>query len=220
MVTPLNLIIFDFDGTLINSEAGIMQAIQLTVAELGLPEGSAERWRQMIGLSLETQLQILLPPDRQDQVDQSVEVYRQFYRKVGIQLSDPFPGIPEILAHLHPHVPMAIASSKRRTSILRILQDQHWSDYFDPVITPSEVTHPKPHPESLEKLLAYHSCKPDQVVMIGDTEYDMEMARHAGVQAWGVTWGIHDREHLESAGAHQCFDDPGELLDQLKVCLF
>lgn len=215
MANP-ELVIFDFDGTLINSEPGIHQAIQMTVEAIGLPITAVEQWRQMIGIPLEVQLSHLLPPERHPEINASVALYRQFYDQVGPQYSDPFPGIDGILEGLRSRLPLAIASSKRRETILRVLEQWRWQTWFNPVISPAEVIRPKPHPESLHRVLDQHDLQPHQALMIGDSVYDMEMARRAGVMAWGVTWGIHGEERLRAAGAEQIFSTPQQLWTHLQ----
>jgi HAD superfamily hydrolase (TIGR01509 family) len=218
MLQP-TVIIFDFDGTLINSEPGILDAIRLTVKELDLPEEAIETWRSMIGIPLKEQLMTLLPRERESEVEKGIQLYREFYAQVGINHSDPFTGIPEILEFLLPKSSLAIASSKRRESILTILHRLQWESYFDPILSPAEVTYPKPHPESIHRILEYHSQGATEAVMIGDTTYDIEMAQRAGVKAWGVSWGVHPLDQLRAAGADECFQDPKDLLSGLERIL-
>jgi phosphoglycolate phosphatase len=212
----IRLIIFDFDGTLINSEPGILESIKLTVDALELPQSAVEQWRQMIGIPLSVQLAKLLPPNRQQEVEHGVETYRNFYRQVGIAHSDPFTGIPELIDFLTPRVSLAIASSKGYEGLSRVLTGLDWLDYFDPIISPASVTNPKPHPESIELALYHYGITPEQAVMIGDTEYDMEMAVRAGVPAWAAGWGVHEKEQLLNAGANHWFAHPGDLLEHVK----
>ncbi len=214
------LIIFDFDGTLVNSEPGILKAIQLTVAELGLPEACVEQWRQMIGLPLQVQLTALLPEDRQAEVNHGVETYRQFYKEVGWSLCDPFPGIPALIEQLADDAQLAIASSKQRKSIRRILDPLPWGHHFTPIMTPTEVSAPKPDPESIHRILDHHQGHPDKTVMIGDTQYDVEMATRAGILGLGVSWGVHPHERLATAGAHHVFETPAALQAFLNDWIF
>ncbi|MEN9221986.1 MAG: HAD family hydrolase [Thermostichus sp. BF3_bins_97] len=203
----LQLLIFDFDGTLVDSEPGILEAIRHTVAALDLPEESVESWRQMIGIPLEKQLSALLPESAQARIPEGVEIYRRFYDAIRPHYSQPFPGILDLLADLAERIPLAIASSKRRESILPVLDQWGYGDLFEPIISPTEVTYPKPHPDSVERILAHHDLSPEHTILIGDTEYDIEMARRAGVGAWGVGWGIHPLERLHQAGAERGFRD-------------
>lgn len=212
----IRLVVFDFDGTLINSEPGILESIKLTVDALGLPQETVEQWRQMIGIPLSVQLAKLLPPERQQEVEYGVETYRNFYRQVGIAHSNPFAGIPELIDFLTPRTALAIASSKGYEGLSRVLMSLDWLDYFDPIISPASVINPKPHPESILLALQHYGITPEQAVMIGDTEYDMEMAVRAGVPAWGAGWGVHDKERLIQAGASHWFAHPGDLLEHLR----
>lgn len=212
----IRLVIFDFDGTLINSEPGILASIKLTVEALALPQEAVEQWRQMIGIPLSVQLAKLLPLERQQEVEYGVETYRNFYRQVGISHSDPFAGIPELIDFLTPRTSLAIASSKGYEGLSRVLMGLDWLDYFDPIVSPASVTNPKPHPESIQLALQHYGLTPEQAVMIGDTEYDMEMAVRAGVPAWGAGWGVHDKERMLKAGASHWFADPGALLKHVK----
>jgi phosphoglycolate phosphatase len=215
-MVPIRLVIFDFDGTLINSEPGILESIKLTVDALALPQEAVEQWRQMIGLPLSVGLAKLLPPERQQEVEHGVETYRKFYRQVGMAHSDPFAGIPELIDFLTPRTALAIASSKGYEGLSRVLTGLGWLDYFDPIISPASVTHPKPHPESIHLALQHYGLTPEQAVMIGDTEYDMEMAVRAGVPAWAAGWGVHEKERLFKAGASHWFGDSGDLLTHVK----
>ncbi|MEN9229454.1 MAG: HAD family hydrolase [Thermostichus sp. DG02_5_bins_236] len=215
----LKLLIFDFDGTLVDSEAGILEAIRHTVTALDLPPEAVESWRQMIGIPLEKQLAALLPQPSQTRIPEGIEIYRRYYDDIRPHYSEPFPGILELLATLAERIPLAIASSKRRESILPVLDQWGFGDLFEPIISPAEVTYPKPHPDSVERILAYHDLAPAHTVLIGDTEYDIEMARRAGVRAWGVGWGIHPLERLHQAGADRGFADVQSLHQTLAELL-
>lgn len=215
----VRLLIFDFDGTLVNSEPGILEAIRHTVAALGLPPEAVESWRQMIGIPLEKQLAALLPQSSQHRIPEGVEIYHRYYEEIRPHYSEPFPGILDLLATLAKRIPLAIASSKRRESILPVLDQWGFADLFEPIISPTEVTYPKPHPDSVERILAHHGLTPAHAVLIGDTEYDIEMARRAGVKAWGVGWGIHPLERLYQAGAERGFADVQSLHQALAELL-
>jgi len=210
------LVSFDFDGTLVDSTAGILRCIRATVVELGLPPAAVEAWRQMIGLPLSVQLGRLLPPERASEVAAGVERYRAHYSRLPPEeLGQPFAGVPALLDWLAARTRLAIATSKGRRGLEATLDVLGWQGRFDPIITPGEVTRPKPDPESLQRCLEHHHLAPAQAAYLGDARFDMEMAVAAGVAGWGAAWGLHDAATLTAAGARRCFATPAELLATL-----
>lgn len=210
------LVAFDFDGTLVDSEPGIVRCIERTVESLGLGPEVAAAWRELIGLPLAEQLKRILPPDRRGDVEAGVELYRSFYSQLSEEeMGRPFPGIPELLEVLRGRAKLAIATSKSERGVRRVLGHLGWERWFEPVVTPEAVAEPKPHPESLLRILAHHGAAPAHAVYVGDSRFDMEMAAAAGVAAYGVSWGVGARASLEAAGAARCFDAPGALLRAL-----
>jgi phosphoglycolate phosphatase len=210
-MTP-TLLICDFDGTLVDSERGIVRCIEQCVAALGLPPSTVAAWRDLIGVPLSVQLEQLLPPDRRGEVAAGVELYRSFwFRLPEADLGTPFPGVEELLRGAAPRVKLAIATSKGRRGVLAQVAALGWDGRFEPIVTPDDVTAPKPHPESLLRVCAHHGLEPAAAVYLGDSRFDMEMAVRAGVAGWGATWGLHGREALLAAGAARCFDSPAEV---------
>lgn len=210
---PLKTVAFDLDGTLTDSVGGIEQAMALTCTELGLPAEAQAQWRDMIGLPLQVQFERILPHD----VARGVAVYRRFHAELGLGKAKAFPRMGEILQSLAPHVRLAIASSKSSVAIAEVLRHLGWDFLFDPVISPLEVTRPKPHPESLQRILSAHGTMPSEALYIGDSEFDMRMAVAAGVEGWGVAWGVHAAERLREAGAVRVFSTPQELGEALAL---
>ncbi|MGF1576000.1 MAG: HAD family hydrolase [Cyanophyceae cyanobacterium] len=216
MGAEIGLVIFDFDGTLANSEPGITWVIEQVIAELDLPPTAVETWRQMIGIPLRTQLTHLLPETRQAELENWIERYRAISAEVEPHFA-PFEGMQAVVEHLdQAGIPMAIASSRVSTGILKILAHWDWPVTFDPVISPTEVRQPKPHPESVERILAHYDQDPATALLIGDTSFDIEMACRAGISSWGVTWGVHSVQQLQTAGATRCFTTPADVLKGLQ----
>lgn len=144
-------------------------------------------------------------------------VYRSFDWPGSEGLIRPFAGMPELLAELHAAgVRMAIASSKRGEPLRRQAARFAWQPYFDPIITPDEVgTATKPHPESLWQALRAHDLAPGDAVMVGDTPFDLEMARRAGVPGIGVAHGFYGSADLEAWGPVGCARDAEGLRELL-----
>jgi HAD superfamily hydrolase (TIGR01549 family) len=169
-----------------------------TLGALGLqnrPELRQE-WLKYVGLPVEDGLARTFGPLALD-LEQVREVYRSYDWQGNEHLIHSFPGMSELLKELHGlGQKMAIASSKRTVALKRQVENLGWGDYFDPMVTPSEVKFGKPHPESLEVCLASHGLKPSEALMIGDTPFDLEMAQRAGVPSVAVGHGFYAQEAL------------------------
>ncbi len=202
------LIVWDFDGTLIDSrpqiEAGMDHALGLM--ELG-PE-IREEWLKYVGLPVRDGIEGTFGP-RGMTFEEVYPVYRSFDWLGSEDLIQPFPGISALLAELHAAgVKMAIASSKRGEPLRRQAARFGWEPYFDPIITPDEVGDAtKPHPESLAQALTAHGIEPEEALMVGDTPFDLDMAKRAGVPSVGVTHGFYGLEALEAWGPIGCVHD-------------
>lgn len=210
------LVIFDFDGTLMDTKAGIIQAMSQTVTALDLPVSVQEQWQQMIGLALDTQVTLLLPGQTQAARDHMRDTYREFYRQLMVSHSLPFVGASALLGELEDAgLKLAIASSKRRWGIVMILEHLRWPFRFEPIVTPSEVTQPKPDPESIQLILKHHQLAPEQAILVGDSIFDIQTAVNSQITGCGVGWGVHEKTELLAAGAHHwvaTFEELGALL--------
>ncbi len=213
----LRVIAFDLDGTLVDSEPGIVRCMEKTAAAMRLPEGSVERWRDLIGIPVAEQMKRLLPPERHSEVDHGVALYRSFYFALPVEeMGAPFPGIAELLESLRSRVGLALATSKGKRGVEKLLQHLRWESLFHPVITPEALARPKPDPESLRRILGAHGAGPEEALAVGDSRFDVEMAKAAGVEVWGVSWGVHRAEQLFAAGAARCLSSVSELREALE----
>lgn len=210
------LIVWDFDGTLVDSRPQIEAGLDHTVARLGLDPGVRDTWLKCVGLPVREAIERTFVPLGLA-YDDVYPVYRSFDWPGSEHLIRPFAGIPELLADLHAAgVRMAIASSKRGEPLRRQAARFGWQPYFDPVVTPDEVgDDTKPHPASLLLALRAHGLAPGDAVMVGDTPFDLEMARRAGVPGIGIAHGVYGAAELEAYGPVGCARDA----DSLRACL-
>ncbi len=197
-------IVFDVDGTLVDSQHTVVHCMSLAFAEHGLPAPSPTAIRGTIGLKLEVALNSLLPEPDEATAWQLVERYRTAFFAL---LEDPaheeplFPGALETLDALnHPEVFLGIATGKNRRGLNRVLRRHGLEGRFHNLKTADDGPG-KPHPHLLQAAMAEVGAEPRETAMIGDTGYDMEMARAAGCAAIGVTWGNHPEDRLRAAGA-------------------
>lgn len=214
------LVVFDCDGTLVDSQANIILAMQQTFARAGLELPSHHAIRRIVGLSLVESMQQLVPAATAEQHIALAQDYKNAFQRLrGAQqlVAEPmFAGVRDLLAILHARgIALAVATGKSDRG-LRLCLDHHGlSDYFVSLQTADR--HPsKPDPSML--LTAMYECSKsaNQTIMIGDTIFDMAMALNAGVTAIGVDWGYHDRDELLAQGARHVVDDAGQLLTLLE----
>jgi phosphoglycolate phosphatase len=211
MTGPLKLVVFDVDGTLVDSQADILAAMQAAFdgADLLLP--SREDVLGIVGLSLPEAMSQLVPGIKTEQRRALVAGYKEAYMSLraenGVASSSPlYRHVRSVLDELHaiPEVILGIATGKSRRGLDKLLDGHDLRALFDTQQTAD--SHPsKPHPGMLRAALAETGIDARNAVMVGDTSYDMEMARAAGMMAIGVSWGYHDRQRLTQA--HIVVDD-------------
>ncbi len=195
------LIVFDWDGTVVDSEGRIVNCIQKAATVLGLPARPVARIRATIGLALNEAVERLYPGIDENVVMRFVSAYRREFLTDGRPPATLFPGaanaVKELLGNGYR---TAIATGKSRLGLDRELQETG----FVSIISDSrcaDETRSKPHPEMLLQLTSALKVSANATLMVGDTTYDMDMARAAGVSAVGVSCGVHATRALVETGA-------------------
>ncbi|WP_204113242.1 HAD-IA family hydrolase [Shimia biformata] len=204
-MSDLRLVVFDVDGTLVDSQADILAAMRGAFDTVGLSAPDREAILGIVGLSLDVAMPRLSPHADAGAHAELVEAYKATYMSLrmenGTSMSPPlYPGARAALDALHavPEVLLGVATGKSRRGLDKLLDGHGLRGRF--VTEQVADFHPsKPHPSMLQAALAETGVRPEQAVMIGDTSYDMEMARAAGMPAIGVSWGYHDRKALALA---------------------
>jgi len=217
--TPLKLVIFDVDGTLIDSQALILHAMQAAFDAVDLPPPDREALLSVVGLSLPLALAGVAPGQSDATVSTMVETYKQAYhaiRSAGPILTF-YPGALDTIKALHAQdeVLLGVATGKSKRGLDHVLDVHDLRPYF--VTTQVSDHHPsKPHPSMVLTALSETGVAPENAVMIGDTSFDMEMGAAAGVATIGVGWGYHPVEKLASADrVIMGFDGLPEALDEI-----
>jgi len=206
MTAPFDLIVFDWDGTLMDSEAKIVHCIQGAARDLGIHDPGPEATRHIIGLGLQEAMQTLFPAETPESRQRLIHRYREHFLKLDTTAMPLFPGVPEGLAHLADRgYLLAIATGKARRGLERVLDETGLRHLFVASRCADEAFS-KPHPRMLEDVLSFTGVTADRAVMVGDTVYDMQMARHARVAALAVSYGVHARPDLMDHGALACLD--------------
>lgn len=206
------LAIFDFDGTLVDSAPGIIDVMRQVVVEYELHEDILTKWRDLVGVPLGKQMEIIFPNHSEEFWLEVADRYRAIYDGKTIEICPLFPDLITMLNSLRDAgIKISIASSKRRPLIEVVLEHHKLSQYFELVVGATDITHHKPHPESVHHTIKKLGLQHADTVVIGDSIYDLEMARNAGVDAIGVTTGIHSKEILITANPLYIVDSLDEV---------
>lgn len=208
---PFRLVVFDCDGTLVDSQHAIVAAMTEACRGLGLADPSAAAIRRVIGPTLEQAVELLFP-DCDGAVLAEIAVrYRtaaQAMRRDATYHEPLFPGVREALEALDgPQVSFGIATGKNHRGLLHTLASHGLTHRFATMQTP-DTCRSKPHPEMLQRAMAETGTLPEKTVFIGDTSFDMLMARNAGTAAVGAGWGYHAPDELIGAGADAIAEAP------------
>ena len=191
-MSKYSLLVFDWDGTLMDSKAQIVNCMQSAIQELGEEPRSNGQISNIIGLGLEEAIVSLYPLMDGKRVINMAQTYREFYLFKDKTPSPLFPGVPEMLAELRNQgYDLAVATGKSRRGLDKGLQETNLHEWF-PITRCADETRSKPHPQMLEEILVDHNVEAHQALMIGDSEYDLQMAQNAKVDALAVSYGVHD----------------------------
>lgn len=214
----MDLVIFDLDGTLIDSQAIILGAQYETFARCGRSHPGREAGLGVVGLTLDIALMRLAGLAEPDDV--LTETYRQVFNGMRQQAeSDPalaeplFPGVGDLLAGLsqRQRTLLGIATGKSRRGADYIVARHGWADLFTTIQTADDALS-KPHPEMILRAMAETGATPERTLMVGDSSFDMEMAVAAGVTPVAVSWGFQPVAALRAAGARHVIEDCAELI--------
>lgn len=204
-MSTLRLVIFDVDGTLVDSQGDILAAMGEAFQRAGHPMPPREAVLGIVGLSLDVAIPRLAPdllPETQTQmVDWYKEAYMRLRAESGVATSSPlYPHVRDVLDMLQgvPDILLGVATGKSRRGLDKLLDGHDLRRHF---VTQQVADHhpSKPHPAMLLAALSETGVDPRDAIMVGDTSFDMEMARAAGIAAVGVSWGYHPVDSLSNA---------------------
>jgi phosphoglycolate phosphatase len=215
MSAPLRLVIFDVDGTLVDSQGDIVAAMTAAFAAVDAPVPDRKTILGVVGLSLDVIMPRLMPALPAAGHARMVGAYKAAYMELraqaGVARSSPlYPGALDTLRRLQavPEMLLGVATGKSRRGLDKLI-DGHG---LDGLFVTQQVAdhHPsKPHPSMILQALSDTGVPAEQAVVVGDTSFDMDMAAAAGVRGIGVSWGYHDRTRLDRAA--RIIDDFGQL---------
>lgn len=211
-----SLLVFDWDGTLLDSKAQIINCMQSAIGELGLESRADEQITNIIGLGLEKGVAQLYPMMELKLVTKTAQTYREHHIYKDKTPTPLFDGAKEALIKLREAgYDLAIATNKSRRGLDKGLSETGLVDLF-PITRTVDDTHPKPNPQMLEEILTDHNLDASKALMIGDSEYDLQLANNTKVDGLAVSYGVHGLMRLLKQDPVGFIDQIGQLPDWLE----
>ena len=205
------LIVFDWDGTLMDSAAHIVSSLQTAIAELDLEKKTNDELKNIIGLGLREAFFALYPEAGDDELTALTLRYREHFFDKQADTSKLFSGARELVQELQDKdYYLAIATGKGRNGLNKILKETGMEEFF-PITRCADESHSKPHPQMLLDIIDYYGIEANEAIMVGDTEYDLLMANNANANAVGVTYGVHEKQRLLDCEPLTCLDNMNDL---------
>lgn len=211
-----NTIVFDMDGTLLNTLEDLTDSVNYALQACGYTERTLDEIQCFVGNGVRVLMNRAVPAGTSEEdIIKCLTIYREHYSKNMQHKTRPYDGINELLKSLKEKgIKLAIVSNKYDSAVKALCKD-YFQDYIRIAIGESPEVVKKPAPDSVFTALEQLGAVKDEALYVGDSEVDVQTARNAGLKCIGVTWGFRDREVLATEGADIIIDKPLELLDYL-----
>ena len=209
-------VIFDLDGTLIDTLDDLADTMNYCLDALGFPVHPTQDYKMMVGTGSRELCRQALPPDRADVTDKLLEMNLARYAQHYLDKTKPYPGIVEALEELTRRgLRLAVLSNKPDHFVKPLSRQIFGQDRFEIIAGQQDGLPTKPDPSGVLDMLKQMQITPAEALYVGDSGTDMTTALAAGATAVGVSWGFRNRTELSDAGAHHIIDKPDQLLDLL-----
>jgi len=213
---PLRTVLFDLDGTLIDSVRLILDSYHHTLSTHGLPPRTDDEWLRGVGTPLTVQLAEWR--DDRGTLEALIATYREYNLANHDQMVTVYPGVVEAVRLIREAgLATGLVTSKNRLGALRGLTLAKLEAMMDVLVCADEVTNPKPHPEPVEKAVALLGAELSSTVYVGDSIHDMRSGRAAGVHTAAALWGPFGRSHLEGASPDFWLETPADLVSMVRA---
>lgn len=213
-------VIFDLDGTLVDSLADLSDSVNLMLESYGFPTHEVEKYRYFVGNGSKKLMERTLPRDKAasaEFVEESLVKYKAIYKERLLEKTRPYNGVRELLEELKSRgIPLGVCTNKHNDAALTIVKILFAPGTFEEVLGDRPGFPKKPNPATPLEIASHLGVKPDEVAYLGDTSVDMETAVHAGFLPVGVLWGFRPEEELVKSGAKILLKAPLELLEKVE----
>jgi phosphoglycolate phosphatase len=215
----IKAVLFDLDGTLLNTLDDLADAANYALAARGYPVHPVEAYKYFVGNGVITLMERILPPERnnKEEIDAALEIYLPYYKAHSADKTAPYDGVNPLLSALAElGVKRAVVTNKPNDQALEVISRYFGEASFGAVCGNIPGLPPKPDPETALKALCLLGASPEEALFLGDTKVDMLTAKNAGATPIGALWGFRSREELSGHGAARIIERPLELLDIIK----
>jgi len=205
-------VIFDMDGTVLNTLEDLLTSLNLTLDEFGLPRRDLGEMRHFVGNGMRYQIQCGAGPGTApEKIDEMLPVYVKNYQIHGAEKTRPYEGVPELIGRLRAAGCKTAVVSNKNDAAVRRLSDLYFPGLFDVSVGEREGIRKKPAPDSVNEVLQKLGVSRQEAVYVGDSEVDVQTAENAGLDLIAVGWGFRTREELLESGAKRIFSSPEEV---------
>lgn len=208
----IKLVIFDLDGTLIDSKEDLALNVNRVLVEMGLEKKSHSLIQSYIGHGEENLVGSSIGLENADRLQEAMRIFKKHYSANLLDTTVPYEGAYKVLSHLKKTKQLALATNKPLYYTKPILEELEMSNYFDLVLGGDSVEQKKPHPEMIERILSELKVKKEDAILIGDSLADVRSAQAAGIKICAMTYGFCEREKLVEAKPDYLLEDINELI--------
>lgn len=213
----INSIIFDLDGTLLNTIEDLANACNYALTTLGYKTHDVEKYKTFVGNGRYKLVERMLPEDNRsvENIEKALELFDSYYEKHMIDMTKPYDGIMEMLDCLiSKSINIAVVSNKPHEFTTEVVKN-YFGNRFEVVYGHKKNTKEKPDPWAVLEVIDEFKVNKDECLYVGDSEIDINTAKNAGVKSVGVEWGFRGKGELESAGANYIVNKPEQILEIL-----
>lgn len=216
MINSKKLVVFDLDGTLINSLEDLADSANWMLQQHGFPTHPVDAYRYFVGDGMRKLIERILPPEelKDSQITKCQQEFLEYYRIHMEDKTTVYEGITELLTELKSRgLKIAVATNKAHIAVEPLMAKYFPTIRFDALFGQREGIPVKPAPQIMYDILRHVGCEANDALHVGDTATDMHLAHNAGVTAVGVLWGYRPLEELQEAGAQKIIKHPLDLLE-------